>query len=147
MFSVASGGFKFKYVKKMLFSERFSFATLIFFHVVLMVLFIWYGDVFSHRCQSHRKLNPSSSFNDGVIHDDSNFSLSSLHEATSNAEMLLERQVQELLRQFDCQHFYIDMGTNIGVQIRKLYEPDKYPKAEVLSIFESVFGRDKCKVC
>ena len=64
-----------------------------------------------------------------------------------NAEMLLERQVQELLRQFDCQHFYIDMGTNIGVQIRKLYEPDKYPEAEVLSIFESVFGRDRCKVC
>jgi hypothetical protein len=40
----------------------------------------------------------------------------------------------------DCKMVYIDMGTNIGVQIRKLYEPSKYPGAGVLRIFDKYFG-------
>jgi len=44
------------------------------------------------------------------------------------------------LQAFDCQHFYVDMGTNMGVQIRKLYEPAKYPGAKVLPIFDKHFG-------
>jgi hypothetical protein len=39
-----------------------------------------------------------------------------------------------------CYNVYIDVGTNIGVQIRKLYEPDKFPRAYVHSIFNSKFG-------
>ena len=39
-----------------------------------------------------------------------------------------------------CYHVYIDVGTNIGVQIRKLFEPEKYPKAYVHPIFDSKFG-------
>ena len=39
-----------------------------------------------------------------------------------------------------CYHIYIDVGTNIGVQIRKLFEPEKYPNAYVHSIFNSQFG-------
>ena len=39
-----------------------------------------------------------------------------------------------------CFHVYIDVGTNIGNQIRKLFEPEKYPKAKVHSIFNSKFG-------
>ena len=35
--------------------------------------------------------------------------------------------IDELFRTYRCEHLYIDAGTNIGVQIRKLYEPDKYP--------------------
>lgn len=31
----------------------------------------------------------------------------------------------------NCQYIYIDIGTNIGVQIRKLYELHLYPKADV----------------
>lgn len=30
-----------------------------------------------------------------------------------------------------CRHVYIDVGSNMGVQIRKLFEPERYPKAEV----------------
>jgi hypothetical protein len=34
-----------------------------------------------------------------------------------------------LLATHACQHVYIDVGSNIGVQLRKLFEPAKYPKA------------------
>lgn len=40
-----------------------------------------------------------------------------------------------------CKKFYIDMGSNIGVQIRKLYQPEYYPNSPVLQIFENYFGQ------
>jgi hypothetical protein len=39
----------------------------------------------------------------------------------------------------NCTMFYLDMGTNIGVQIRKLYQPEHYPDAPVLPIFDKYF--------
>ena len=39
-----------------------------------------------------------------------------------------------------CYHVYLDVGSNIGIQIRKLFEPEKYPDAYVHSIFNSNFG-------
>ena len=39
-----------------------------------------------------------------------------------------------------CYHVYLDVGSNIGVQVRKLYEPELYPKANVHVIFNSRFG-------
>ena len=39
-----------------------------------------------------------------------------------------------------CFHVYLDVGSNIGVQIRKLYEPRLYPEAHVHRIFNSVFS-------
>ena len=49
-----------------------------------------------------------------------------------------------------CQHVYLDVGSNIGVQLRKLYEPRLYPHAQVLPIFDRLFGTDsgsRCGVC
>ena len=46
-----------------------------------------------------------------------------------------------------CTHAYLDVGTNIGVQIRKLYEPHKYRGASVLPIFADHFGPHRCRVC
>lgn len=50
-----------------------------------------------------------------------------------------------------CQYVYLDMGTNIGVQIRKLFEPQHYEEAKILPVFEKYFGpfnqRDKSQVC
>lgn len=43
----------------------------------------------------------------------------------------------------DCTKIYLDIGTNIGVQIRKLFEPEKYPLGRVLPIFTDVFGDGK----
>merc|ERR1719500_1392475 len=50
-----------------------------------------------------------------------------------------------------CHHVYLDMGTNTGVQIRKLYEPHLFPDASVLPIFDKFFGqegeRDLTTIC
>ena len=52
----------------------------------------------------------------------------------------------------DCLHFYFDFGTNVGIQIRKLFEPELYPGSQILPIFDSYFGyalerRDPGAVC
>ena len=39
-----------------------------------------------------------------------------------------------------CYHVYLDVGSNIGVQIRKLFEPEKYPNAKAHSVFDKNFG-------
>lgn len=47
-------------------------------------------------------------------------------------------------------HIYLDLGTNIGVQIRKLYEPELYPNAGVHEFFDEWFekvGDRKNTVC
>ena len=46
-----------------------------------------------------------------------------------------------------CQYVYIDLGTNIGIQIRKLYEPHLYPDALVLPLFRQLFGNHTDEVC
>jgi Methyltransferase FkbM domain len=45
-----------------------------------------------------------------------------------------------LLHSGRCKHVYLDLGTNVGVQIKKLYEPHLYPAAPFLSIFDKYFG-------
>jgi len=35
---------------------------------------------------------------------------------------------------------YLNVGTNIGVQLRKLYKPEYYPVAKVLKVFDQHFG-------
>lgn len=40
-----------------------------------------------------------------------------------------------------CDSIFLDLGTNIGVQIRKLFEPSKYSGAKILSIFDGLFGQ------
>ena len=39
-----------------------------------------------------------------------------------------------------CYHVYLDVGSNIGVQVRKLYEPEKYPDAAIHPIFDKEYG-------
>ncbi|CAF1505674.1 unnamed protein product [Adineta steineri] len=46
-----------------------------------------------------------------------------------------------------CRYVYIDMGTNIGIQIRKLYEPHLYPDALILQHFKNIFGNNSNEVC
>ena len=40
-----------------------------------------------------------------------------------------------------CYHIYLDVGTNVGVQVRKVFEPISYPDAPVLEVFEKEFGQ------
>ena len=57
-----------------------------------------------------------------------------------------EERITRLLTGRRCRHVYLDIGSNIGVQIRKLFEPRKYShgdngrRAEVLPIFDEIFG-------
>lgn len=39
-----------------------------------------------------------------------------------------------------CYHVYLDVGSNVGVQVRKLFEPHFYPHAPFLDVFEKEFG-------
>lgn len=54
-------------------------------------------------------------------------------------------KLQGVTRQGDgCFHVFLDVGANIGVHGRFLFEPEKYPKARVArSIFDSEFGSDR----
>ena len=69
-----------------------------------------------------------------------------------------EAQLDDLFASFRCEHVYLDVGTNIGVQIRKLYEPHKYPKANAThNVYARFFGPaafgatrgadSRCRVC
>lgn len=48
-----------------------------------------------------------------------------------------------------CRHVYVDVGSNVGIQVRKLFEPDLFPDAPVHSIFNEAFGkpRDLSVIC
>ena len=46
-----------------------------------------------------------------------------------------------------CKHVYIDLGTNIGVQLRKLYQPDHFKWAKVHRLFSEYFGHNRTNVC
>ncbi|CAF1229676.1 unnamed protein product [Didymodactylos carnosus] len=63
----------------------------------------------------------------------------------SNKYQFNEKTDQKLLD--GCRYVYIDMGTNIGIQIRKLYEPQLYANAPVLPLFKEIFGNYSNEVC
>jgi hypothetical protein len=42
-----------------------------------------------------------------------------------------------------CIHVYLDVGTNVGIQFRKLFTPDKYPDALIRDEFLRYFGPGK----
>lgn len=48
-----------------------------------------------------------------------------------------------------CQHVYVDMGSNVGHQIRKLYQPELYLGNPTEEIFQRFFGQgiDRNGVC
>lgn len=75
----------------------------------------------------------------------------SLSRALHAAATRDEERIAELLATHACQHVYIDVGSNIGVQLRKLFEPTKYPKAaSTHGVYERYFGPvgdARCAVC
>ena len=46
-----------------------------------------------------------------------------------------------------CDALYLDVGSNIGVQVRKLFEPQKYPNSPSVKLFDSFFGKSRKDVC
>ena len=70
-----------------------------------------------------------------------------LFSTIDNMRQEAERHIDLLLDTFKCKHFYIDVGTHAGVQLRKLFEPAKYSDAPVHQIFEEYFPKNRCGVC
>ena len=50
-----------------------------------------------------------------------------------------------------CYHVYLDVGSNVGVQVRKLFQPKLYPDAAIHKVFNEFFGgptlRDTKTIC
>jgi len=46
-----------------------------------------------------------------------------------------------------CRHVYLDVGTNIGVQIRKVFEPGLYPGSPALPVLANNFPVPRDAVC
>jgi len=44
-----------------------------------------------------------------------------------------------------CVRVYLDVGTSAGVQIRKIFQPERYPGAPVLPIFDRYLGKGKAR--
>lgn len=44
-----------------------------------------------------------------------------------------------------CKSIFLDLGSNNGVNIRKMYEPEKYGGAKLLPYLEEVFGRPEAR--
>ena len=45
-----------------------------------------------------------------------------------------------------CEKIFLDLGANIGVTIKKLFEPEKYPKSPMIPFFFKTFGYEWLKV-
>ena len=58
-----------------------------------------------------------------------------------------DARIDRLFARHNCQYVYLDVGSNNGVQIRKLFEPHKNPSAHVVPVFREIFGVDRCGVC
>jgi len=70
---------------------------------------------------------------------------SALHRFAHSATT---RDAARLLSSPRCKHIYLDTGSNLGVQIRKIYEPLKYWSATVEPHFAKYFGEaPRCAVC
>ncbi len=89
----------------------------------LLLLLVWLGLVI---CD-----------NNSSLYDD-NSTLHQLREVHKSQMKILSSLISLNL----CDHMYFDLGTNLGVQIRKLYQPEGYPKAPILPFFDNFFGND-----
>ena len=72
----------------------------------------------------------------GSMLHDKNSTLHQLREVHKAQMKILSAMISLNL----CDHMYFDLGTNLGVQIRKLYQPEGYPKAPILPFFDTFFG-------
>jgi len=53
-----------------------------------------------------------------------------------------QAQVLSYITSGACKYVYFDLGTNLGVQLRKLYQPNFFPNATALPVFDFYFGEN-----
>ena len=69
--------------------------------------------------------------------------ISSTRKPPEKQNTLVDYQVPSWINQ--CSNVYLDLGSNIGVQVRKLFEPERYPiydqrQNRVMDLFNQEFG-------
>ena len=63
------------------------------------------------------------------------------HQTYGKVENRPEYNTTVAIQTRSCRFVYVDLGSNIGVQIRKLYQPWLYPDAKLLTYFNKFFGK------
>ena len=102
------------------------------------------GDVRIHSSAGGKRRRPRADTSAGDV-----TRLASLLEDYSSSD---EAALDDLFNTYKCRHVYLDVGSNVGVQVRKLYEPSKYPKALAThKVYRRFFGSEepeaRCGVC
>jgi FkbM family methyltransferase len=69
------------------------------------------------------------------------FLASSLSESTRSSLSTWKEALQENPKLFHgCTKIFLDVGSNRGTHVRKLFEPHKYPRSPYVKLFEKYFG-------
>jgi hypothetical protein len=67
-----------------------------------------------------------------------------LNNQSNLRQLILDNSTHQVVRRpkltDGCSSIYLDLGSNVGIQVRKLFEPEYYPKAQVLPYFDRLFG-------
>ena len=109
---------------------------------LLLLLVLPFQTWFKHRCGGHSVEGTAVESNG--IHNGSNNH--SLDEATAIHKRQIDAFKQYIVNG-QCKHIYLDLGTNIGVQLRKLYQPDQFKWAKVHELFNEYFDHNRTNVC
>ena len=65
-----------------------------------------------------------------------------IHDTAQPFENFCDRERTFVSYNFldDCFHIYLDMGSNAGVQVMKLFQPEWFPNADVIPVYNTFFG-------
>lgn len=67
-----------------------------------------------------------------------------LNDQFNLRQLILENSTHQVIRRpkltDGCSAVYLDLGSNVGIQVRKVFEPEYYPNAPVLPYFDRHFG-------
>lgn len=91
-----------------------------------------------HRSPAGSLYNVNS-LEDGSLNLMSNSSSPTIPKAVHKNAI---KEARRLLQSGRCKHVYLDMGTNVGIQIRKFFQPLSYPQSIIWPpIWDKYFGK------
>jgi FkbM family methyltransferase len=89
--------------------------------------------------------NKATCNDDEIVPHQDDFSLLQARSEQSSTGLLSWKDAWDAEpNMFDnCSNVFVDVGSNRGTHIRKLYEPEKYPRAKYLKVFDAAFGPEQ----
>eukprot|EP00798_Chlamydomonas_sp_ICE-L_P003238 gene3237-13260_t len=101
----------------------------------------------SHRPQAPATTYTSATMRQTLLATSLLVGLMFLAPSMGTASQLQHGRVHHKLAD-GCRHVYVDMGTNVGHQIRKLYQPELYRQPSATdALFTRYFGKNRPGVC